>query len=39
MMLNQHCNDNMNFNDGTCCKSSDNPTNLQIITGGFFALW
>ncbi len=31
MLLNSHCNDNMNFHDGTCCKSSNKPTNLQII--------
>jgi hypothetical protein len=23
MVLNLVCNDNMNFNDGSCCKSSD----------------
>ena len=31
MLLNLVCNDNMNFNDGSCCKSSDKPTSLQII--------
>ena len=31
MLLNLVCNDNMNFNDGTCCKSSDRPTSLQAI--------
>ena len=31
MLLNLVCNDNMNFNDGSCCKSSDRPTSLQII--------
>ena len=30
MLLNLVCNDNMNFNDGTCCKSSDKPTSLQV---------
>ena len=28
MLLNLVCNDNMNFNDGSCCKSSDKPTSL-----------
>ena len=31
MVLNLVCNDNMNFNDGSCCKSSDRPTSLQVI--------
>ena len=31
MILNLVCNDNMNFNDGSCCKSSDKPSSLQII--------
>ena len=31
-MMNLHCNDNMNFNDGTCCKSSDPTTNIQLIS-------
>ena len=31
MLLNLVCNDNMNFNDGTCCKSSDRPTSLQAL--------
>ena len=30
----QVCNDNMNFNDGSCCKSSDKPTSLQTIAFG-----
>jgi len=32
MILNLVCNDNMNFNDGSCCKSSDHRTSLQTIT-------
>ena len=32
MILNLVCNDNMNFNDGSCCKSSDQPTSLQIVS-------
>lgn len=39
MLLNLHCNDNMNFNDGSCCKSSDVPTALQKITFYAFAAW
>ena len=31
MLLNLVCNDNMNFNDGSCCKSSDKPTSLQVL--------
>ena len=31
MILNLVCNDNMNFNDGSCCKSSDHRTTLQTI--------
>ena len=36
-LMNAHsqvCNDNMNFNDGSCCKSSDKPTSLQTIAFG-----
>ena len=32
MVLNLLCNDNMNFNDGSCCKSSDRPSSLQVIS-------
>ena len=32
MLLNLHCNDNMNFNDGSCCKTSDVPSGLQKFT-------
>jgi len=39
MLLNAHCNDNMNYNDGSCCKSSNKPTNLQIIFFAFIGLW
>eukprot|EP00095_Tigriopus_kingsejongensis_P006689 maker-scaffold25_size650667-snap-gene-1.20 protein:Tk06689 transcript:maker-scaffold25_size650667-snap-gene-1.20-mRNA-1 annotation:"conserved hypothetical protein" len=35
MLLNLQCNDNMNFHDGSCCKSSDSPTSLQIFAFGF----
>ena len=38
MLLNLLCNDNMNFNDGTCCKSSDHPTSLQIVSLSVLAI-
>ena len=39
MLLNLHCNDNMNFNDGSCCKSSDVPSGLQKFTFYLFLSW
>ncbi len=39
MLLNQHCNEKMNFNDGSCCKKSDQPTSLQLITFALFGGW
>lgn len=36
ILLNMYCNDNMNYNDGTCCSTSENYTNLQIITYSVF---
>lgn len=36
IMLNIYCNDNMNYNDGTCCSTSENYTMLQIITYSVF---
>ncbi len=39
MLLNSHCNDNMNIDDGTCCKSSNKATNLQIIFFSFLSVW
>nr|XP_023014040.1 N-acetylneuraminate 9-O-acetyltransferase [Leptinotarsa decemlineata] len=32
ILLNMYCNDNMNFNDGTCCSSVETRTTLQIVT-------
>ncbi|XP_017777823.1 PREDICTED: CAS1 domain-containing protein 1 [Nicrophorus vespilloides] len=32
ILLNMYCNDNMNFNDGTCCSSAETYTILQIVT-------
>ncbi|XP_050297025.1 N-acetylneuraminate 9-O-acetyltransferase [Anthonomus grandis grandis] len=31
ILLNMYCNDNMNFNDGTCCSSMESYTTLQIV--------
>lgn len=36
ILLNMYCNDNMNYNDGTCCSTSENYTILQIITYSLF---
>lgn len=36
ILLNIYCNDNMNYNDGTCCSTSENYTILQIITYSLF---
>lgn len=39
ILLNMYCNDYMNYNDGTCCSSSEPYTILQIITYSFFGVW
>lgn len=39
MLLNLHCNDNMNFNDGSCCKSYDVPSGLQKCAFYGFLSW
>lgn len=36
ILLNMYCNENMNYNDGTCCSTSENYTILQIITYSLF---
>lgn len=36
ILLNMYCNDNMNYNDGTCCSTSENYTILQIIIYSMF---
>jgi N-acetylneuraminate 9-O-acetyltransferase len=36
IILNMYCNDNMNYNDGTCCSTSEKYTILQIITYSLF---
>ncbi|KAK3593520.1 hypothetical protein CHS0354_037045 [Potamilus streckersoni] len=36
MLLNMYCNNDMNHNDGTCCRTHELATTLQIITAAFF---
>ncbi|XP_014666297.1 PREDICTED: CAS1 domain-containing protein 1-like isoform X2 [Priapulus caudatus] len=38
ILLNMHCNDHMNFNDGTCCASREPITTLQLATAIVFAV-
>lgn len=39
ILLNMYCNDYMNFNDGTCCSSTESHTTLQIVTFVILAIW
>ena len=39
MLMNLHCNDKMNFDDGSCCKTADKTTTLQLVTLLFFVTW
>lgn len=39
ILLNMYCNDNMNYNDGTCCSSAEPYTILQIVTYAVFGVW
>lgn len=39
ILLNLYCNDNMNYNDGTCCSSSETYTTLQVVTYALLGLW
>lgn len=39
ILLNMYCNDNMNYNDGTCCSSAEPYTILQIVTYSVFGVW
>ena len=39
MLMNLHCNDKMNFDDGSCCKTADKTTTLQVVTLLFFVTW
>lgn len=38
ILLNMYCNDNMNYNDGSCCSSAEPYTVLQIITYAAFGI-
>lgn len=37
-LLNMYCNNEMNFNDGSCCSSAEPYTVLQIITYAVFGV-
>lgn len=39
ILLNMHCNDYMNFNDGSCCSSTESYTSLQLVTFCVLGLW
>lgn len=39
LLLNMYCNDNMNYNDGSCCSSAEPYTMLQIVTYAVLAVW
>ncbi|CAH1788983.1 unnamed protein product [Owenia fusiformis] len=38
MLVNRYCNDHMNYNDGTCCRSMEPITVVQLITASVFGL-
>ncbi|EDX01254.1 N-acetylneuraminate 9-O-acetyltransferase [Drosophila yakuba] len=38
LLWNMYCNDYMNYNDGTCCSSSEPYTTLQIVAYAFFGV-
>ncbi|KAK4872675.1 hypothetical protein RN001_014704 [Aquatica leii] len=38
ILLNMYCNDYMNFNDGSCCSSTESYTMLQIVTFSFLGV-
>lgn len=38
LLWNMYCNDQMNYNDGTCCSSSEPHTTLQIVTFALFGV-
>ena len=39
ILLNTHCNDHMNFDDGTCCSYPEAATTLQLVSLFILALW
>lgn len=38
LLWNMYCNDQMNYNDGTCCSSSEPHTTLQIVAFALFGV-
>lgn len=38
IILNMYCNDQMNFNDGSCCSDPEHVTSIQIMTFVFFGI-
>ncbi|XP_029649299.1 N-acetylneuraminate 9-O-acetyltransferase-like isoform X1 [Octopus sinensis] len=36
ILFNMYCNNHMNYNDGTCCRSPDPVSTLQLITAATF---
>ncbi|KAK4010994.1 N-acetylneuraminate 9-O-acetyltransferase [Daphnia magna] len=32
MLMNMYCNERMGFDDGTCCRSAESATTLQVVT-------
>lgn len=39
ILFNMYCNDQMNYNDGTCCSDPETVTTLQLITFVVFAVF
>ncbi|KAL7743039.1 hypothetical protein ACLKA6_005786 [Drosophila palustris] len=38
LLWNMYCNDQMNYNDGTCCSSAEQHTSLQIVAYALFGV-
>ncbi|EDW66428.2 LOW QUALITY PROTEIN: uncharacterized protein Dvir_GJ15558 [Drosophila virilis] len=38
LLWNMYCNDQMNYNDGTCCSSAEPHTSLQIVAYALFGV-
>ena len=39
MLMNMYCNERMNFKDGTCCRSPESASTLQIVTFTILLVW
>jgi len=39
ILLNMYCNDQMNYNDGTCCSDPESMTTIQMITFAVFIIF